>query len=872
MSMRKRLRRVSVVKVAAALAVILLIYPVTIHIVRACVRAETIASPSLRSLSPETGDIGLEDGLVEIAREGGYRVAIDTQTLDVQITDEAAGRTFHSLYTDPAAPAAAKSPLTIRFLSKDQTSYEWDAYTNSISNQWYSLKRIKNGVRIQFDFQETDIYRLYEYIPRYISVDRYEEIFAGRLAALTEQGAVTAEQSALYSRALKAFYAKDATKGYYYSKSSGLPPASVVKSLVEFTKAIHYTSEELVEDNDMYGIATEFKEPAAFTVYMEITFQNGELAVNIPVYEQKNGNDFYTLQRISVFPAFDCRAEEENDGYIFVPDGAGMLIAMDSFNGAYPAYSRAVYGNDLFETKFQKSDFEEPVTMPVFGLYGLDEQGRSSGFLAVIDSGAELADISVSLKSGAGDGSGGLYNAVYASADTMQYSMVNLYGPYAEDKASHLETTGPIDFDFTVRYRFYTQDASYYAFARDYRQQLIDAYGLDVSYDDRPKLFLQMAGAFTVWDKFMGIPYDATVSMTTYRQALEILNDLQGIPLVANYQYGLNGGRMNTVGNKADLVAANGSRADLEELLARSSPGNEVFMEASLMRVYRKGTLFNDKRFYLTGFGGASDWRSAFNDMWSPDGSFYTPYEYSLYYLIHPRYLSAVVDGFLKDAEAYPNIALTDFGNQFYGNYRDGDVVDPVRANRGVVLPNLEKLASRKTLALDNPNADKLAYAAYSLNVSRESSDYGVSYTSVPFRQLVMNGLTEYTTLDVNGGWSSPETFLLQALELGSIPKFSVFAEKPDILMEARISAYTASNYDTVSPAIRELYETYRQAFAEIGTKEIAGHETFAPGVHMTTYRGGVRVLVNYNAYGVTVGSREVEPYGYAILPAEAMP
>ncbi len=91
MSMRKRLRRVSVVKVAAALAVILLIYPVTIHIVRACVRAETIASPSLRSLSPETGDIGLEDGLVEIAREGGYRVAIDTQTLDVQITDEAAG-------------------------------------------------------------------------------------------------------------------------------------------------------------------------------------------------------------------------------------------------------------------------------------------------------------------------------------------------------------------------------------------------------------------------------------------------------------------------------------------------------------------------------------------------------------------------------------------------------------------------------------------------------------------------------------------------------------------------------------------------------------------------------------------------------------
>lgn len=867
MSMLKRLRRVSVVKVAAALALVLLIYPVTLSIVRACVQAETIASPAHRSLSPATGDIGIEDGLVELARESGYRVAIDTRTLDVQVTDEAVGRTFHSLYTDPAAPPAAKSPLTIRFLSRDQTNYEWDAYTNSIANQWYSLVRIENGVRIQFDFQETDIYRLYEYIPRYISIERYEEIFTGRLEAMTEQGAISAEQSALYSRALRAFYAKDAAKGYYYSKSSGLPPASVVKSLVEFTQAIAYTSEELVADNDMYGITTEFKEPAAFTVYMEITFQNGELTVNIPVYEQKNGNDFYTLQRVSIFPAFDCRAGEKNDGYIFVPDGAGMLIAMDSFNGAYPSYSRAVYGNDLFETKFQKSDYEEPVTMPVFGLYGRDEQGRTSGFLAIIDSGAELADISVSLKSGAGDGSGGLYNAVYASADTMQYAMVNIYGPYAKDKASHLETTGLLDFDFTVRYRFYAQDADYYAFARDYRQQIIDAYQVEVSYDNRPKLFLQMAGAFTVWDKFMGVPYDATVSMTTYRQALDILDDLQGIPLVADYQYGFNGGRMNTVGNKADLVGANGPEADLQELLARSSPGNEVFMEASLMRVYRKGTVFNDKRFYLTGFGGASDWRSAFNDMWSPDGTFYTPYRYSLYYLIHPRYLSTVVDGFLKSADAYPNLALTDFGSQLYGNYRDGDVVDPMTANRSVVIPNLEKLAAHKTLALDNPNADRLAYAAYALNISRESSDYGVSYTSVPFRQLVMNGITEYTTLDVSSGWSPPETFLLQALELGSIPLFSVFAEKPDVLMEGRISAYYASSYDTVSRSLRELYETYREAFAKIGTKEIIGHETFAPGVHMTTYRGGVRVLVNYNAYGVTVDSRELEPYGYAILP-----
>lgn len=866
--MLKSLRRISIVKLAVPLVLILLIYPAALCIVRANVRAETAAPPPHRSLSPETGDIALSEGLVEIAREGTFRAQLDTQTLDVQVTDEASGRTFHSLSTDPAAPPVARSPLVIRFLSQDRATYEWNAYTNSIANQWYSLKRIENGVRIQFDFQETDIYRLYEYIPRYMSIERYEEIFVGRLETLTEQGEITPEQTALYQRALKAFYAKDAAKGYYYSKSSGLPPASVVKSLVEFTKAIRYTAEELVQDNDMYGIVTEFKEPATFTVYMEITFQNGELTVNIPVYEQKSGNDFYTLQNVSVCPAFDCWAGEKNDGYIFVPDGAGMLIAMDSGNSAYPVYSRAVYNSDLFDTKFQKSDFEEGVFLPVFGMYGQDGQGRSSGFMAVIDSGAELAQISVNLKSGAADGTGSLYNAVYASADTMQYAMVNIYGPYAKETANHLESTGLIDFDFTVRYRFYTQDAGYGAFARDYRQQLIDAYGLEVSYDSRPKLFVQMAGAFTVWDKCLGIPYDATVSMTTYRQALDILDDLADIPLVANYQYGFNGGRMNTVGNRAKLVAANGSKDDLESLLARSSSHSEVFMEASLMRVYRKGTVFDDSRFYLTGFGGKTDWRSAFNDVWSPDGTFYTPYRYSLYYLIHPRYLSAVTDGFLEQAGAYPNIALTDFGNQYYGNYSRGGIVDPITANQSVLIPNLKKLAGQKTLALDNPNADRFMYAAYALNVSRESSDYGVSYTSVPFRQLVMNGITEYTTLDVNGSGSSPETFLLQALELGSIPKFSVIAEKPDVLMESRISAYYAAAYETVAPSIKSLYAAYKEAFSRIGTKEIAGHETLLPGVYRTTYGNGVRVLVNYNAYSVSVGEETLEPCGYAILPA----
>jgi len=192
--------------------------------------------------------------------------------------------------------------------------------------------------------------------------------------------------------------------------------------------------------------------------------------------------------------------------------------------------------------------------------------------------------------------------------------------------------------------------------------------------------------------------------------------------------------------------------------------------------------------------------------------------------------------------------------------------VDPIKTNNQAVIANLQKIAATKTVALDNPNADKIPWAAYSLNVSRESSDFGVSYTSVPFRQLVMNGLTQFTTLDVNGARSGEDYFLLQALETGALPKFTVFAEKADVLMEAHISQYFAAEYAHVAPTIKDLYKAYEAAFKRIGTKEIVNHETLAPNVYGTTYANGVRVLVNYNLYPVTVGAYKLDAEGYRIF------
>jgi hypothetical protein len=868
--------KISFLGLVVTLAVVIGLCFAVLFIIRAGIRAEELPPPPQRGLSPGRGEIALTAGNVLLVEDDGYRVELDTETLNLRVTHTSTGRVWNALPDNPNFPAAARSPLVITYLGEDNTFYEWDAYTNVIAAKQYAIERIDRGVRLRFDFGESQSYRLGEYMPNRISIERYEEAFEAGLEKKVAGGSVTAARAGTYRAALRAVYSRDEATQSYYNKFAGLPPASVVRTLVEFAGAVDYTTTDLIRDSEEFGIAVTIEQPASFTIYMEITFAAGELTVNIPVYEQRSGNDFYTLQNISVFPAFDCvSGEGENRGYIFVPDGAGMLIALDSYDSKIPEYSRPLYNNTLFTTKFEKSAFDEDLHLPVFGMYRTGEDGRTGGFMGIIDSGAETAWVAVKQKSKNSAKDGALYNAVYSKADTTQYARMKIFGPYSDDDARYLVDTGIIPFDYTIRYKFYPDDAGYYAFARDYREELISRYNLEPAWDNRPKLFLELAGAVTVWDTILGIPYHPAVSMTTYREAADILDDLSGannIPLVVNYKYGLNGGKMNFAGDKAGLVPVNGSPADLTALLSRSKQGNEVFMEASLMRLYRKGTVYNDKRFYALGYDGASDWKSAFNDVWFPDMTYFTPYDYSLYYLIHPRYLSYITGKFLTDAAAYPNVSLTDFGSHYYGNYNPRDIVDPVTANAGAVLANLQKIAAEKTVALDNPNADKIAYAAYSLNVSRESSDYATSYTSAPFRQLVMSGLSEFTTLDVNGSRSGPDYFLLQALELGAMPKFTLFAKKADVLMEAHISTYFAAEYAHAAPVVKDLAARYQQAFARIGVKEIVNHETIAPNVFVTTYVNGIRVYVNYNPYAVrctvTNGSYEIGAMGYLIEEA----
>ncbi|MBW5445787.1 hypothetical protein GE107_06895 [Cohnella sp. CFH 77786] len=844
-----------------AVLIVAAIYYVPRYVEHANIKRQAPPAYSREGLSASIGKIDNKTGTVRLASSEGKELSIDTATLNIKVVDTKSGAEWNSIYPDEKSGDLEKSPMVIKFLGKDSSMREWDAYRYSIQNGSYTLHQINNGVQIVFDLSETESYRLDEYMPAKISTENYQKEFLDALDQKVKEGKISADQAQKYKEALELTYQLDQDNGYYFNKFAGLPPLSLVKELIQFSKAVEYTTEMLMADSQAYGISVTITKPARFLVTMEVTLDQGDLVVKVPTYETQGDNDFYTLQNISVLPSFGlASAEKADDGYILVPDGSGALFRLNTFNGKYPEYDRPVYNNTYYDTLYVMPEYPENLTMPVFGMYGTDQTGKSRGFMGIIEKGAELGHIKVQL--GAKDTSAGgtFYNKVYSAFDSMQYSRVKVFGPYSDNDARFLATTGLIPVDYTVRYKLFPGKVTYYDLAKAYKEYLKEKYNLKDSYNTTPKLFLDVIGTVTLKKRFLGIPYKENYSMTKYSQLLAIMKDMQGIDKIVNYKGVFNNGLNNSIGNKAELAGANGSKKELDSLMKYfDGERNSLFLNADLMRVTDTSGGFRPKSNALYGYDGKPVEIRKYLYSIGIFNRFSTKQ-----YLLNPLYLSDTVDKFIKKSKDYPNLFVEDMGSTYYAHYNPREIIDPVIAG-SIVNENLKKLSDHKTIALENPNIDKIGYIRYAADISRESSNYGTMYVSIPFRQLVMNGLTEYTTLNVNMSSDRSDYFLLQAFELGSIPKFTISAENADILKNTDYSDYFSIQYASLKDKIKDVYEKYSRGLAQIGSKEIVGHRMLDQNVFETTYASGAKVIVNYNKFPVSASGYHLDALGYLI-------
>lgn len=822
--------------------------------------------PETASREPLSGEkLSQDTGKVVLAENGGKTLSFNTETLTFEVKDEK-GNVF-STAVKGADSGDERALLILTYLGEDNNIHEWNSYDQSVAFGSYELYQLENGVRIDMNLNEGESNRFYEYLPRKMSPERFEETFKGGIERLRDSGELDETRANRYLQTLSLVYKRSLQEECYAVTYTGTPPASAVTQMIEVAALVGYTQEMLLEDADTFGFSVSFTEPAQFDIVLEVTLEEGELKAHIPSGACVSHNNYYTIQEIDLLPNFGAvTAAQYEEGQILIPDGSGALVDFNSYKADVRDYERPFYNNDYYKDYYFQPQYGEELYMPVFGmLYGPADK-TEKGFLAVVEEGDRNGFVHMKLASVGADSS--KYNKVFASFELAQYNRVKINGAYSESSANYLVNTGMQNLDCTVRYQFYGAKSGYFDLAEGYRNYLAAREGIEESYDDgSAKLYLEAVGALNITKRFVGIPYSSEYSMTNYKELLDMMEDLQGTEYLLQYDGVFNNGWNGRMNNKAKLSSSNGSKKDWKAVQEYAEANDiPLFLETSITKVWENGNGFRASRQAVRDFANEPAVHSRYMPVLGIQlSNLFDGMEHDTYYTLSPQYLNDVTDGFLKGAGNYRYLSVGDMAGMYYADYRFNGFISGEQGNL-VLENNLAKLAEGRELALTNPHIDKIGYGSIAVDISRESSDYLTFSRTIPFKQLVMNGLIDYTTEDVNISSRNPAYFVLQSAETGAYPKFIVTAKNVDVLQNSDYSYLYSVQYPLIKEKIEAVYRECSEIRSRIGTSKITGHECLAEGVYRTTYATGVQVTVNYNLYDVTLeDGRSIGAEGYLV-------
>lgn len=821
---------------------------------------------------------------VVVAEKAGRTLTYDPVEMSFTLTDEN-GTTWCTAMPG-AETGPDKSLLLVEFVGKNNVFATFNSYDNgtilysssapidpetgletgpAVNSFYDNSYLIEDGVRIEMHVLENKK-KLMAYMPRTLSKESYD-FFNTRIAELEDEGV---EIPSSYITAFTTYWKADPVDPgkYPFQVAGDSAGPSADRQVIALAELVGYTREMLLADCAAYGHTAESPQLADFSVVLEVTLSDeGELVARVPTDEIVNHNEYFKLQRIHVLPNLCAEAaSKDGKGYYLVPDGAGALMEFNSSDGTVGDVLRPFMNNDLHQDYFWQSEYAEELMMPVYGvMYGGDES--THGMLAIIEKGAETANLHVSLATPTTG-----KNKIYASVDTLEHSWVRIYGAYADNTASYLADSGHIETDFTIRFIPYNGPVTYYDMAMDYRDHLAKTAGVTPEKPEGPGLYLELMGAVTLTERFVGVPYDSIRSMTTFNDAKAIVESLKDYDVTYQYDGALNGGMLNTLNEGAALVGENGAADELSQLRAAAeAAGSDLFLQANLSRVY-----INDRN-YIPYLHASRDFSNSamtlylyradtaqMNGRWDPIREYTT---------VSPRYFPHLAASF-KQAQAQnaalqgAGLAIGDLAHDVFADYRYRDVINPVQG-RAYARESLNILVQEDSaLSLHDPFADVAAMGDYAVDVSRLSSNYASYYATVPFRQLALSGLTNVVGTDVNLSSRDVDFFLLQAAELGTSVKYTVCAQNPDVLKSSHFEAMYAVHWDAWQTEILEVAQTCAQLRQDIGGREITGHAMLKPEVFETTYEGGVKVITNYSALPYESTNGTVESGSYLLIPA----
>ena len=782
------------------------------------------------------------DGENVVIENDHLLLEMDAATTQFTVTSKDNGKVWYSnpegRDKDPIAHGVnselLSSTLNLTYtVSGNET--ELNNYRYSMMNRNFNIYK-EDDQTIRIEYAIGQIERTYT-IPLAITVDRYKEL-TGQMSGGDKKKVKSfytlfdAKQLGKANNLdeLKALY-PNIEEGNLYILKSGVE-ASKKEQLEGYFSKVGYDQEQY--EIDMQNVAqTEENHGPFFNAVMILRLEGNQLVAEVP-YNEITYDAAYPLTYISVLPMFGA-AGTDQEGFIFIPEGSGGVIKYNNGKLSQNAYYANLYGWDYgMERTEAVSETED--TFAVFGM------GQKDGsFICVLDGassyGAIYADISGRFNS---------FNTVYCKYNLIHYGQFKLSGRTNEQVLMY-ENTIPDD-TIIQRYCFVDTD-SYVGMAEAYGDYLrsLPEFKQEAA-DPEVPVHVELIGAINKTIPKLGVPVDSVVPVTTFSEAQEIINELldSGVKHLNVRMTGWsNGGVLQKVLTGVNTVGQLGGDNGLKQLIEDAKAKNvSVYLDGISCFAYDSGLLEG----FVPTLHAARFTTRELVKLYPYYIVTYQQQDWSdPYYLVKPRIANDYANNLVKavSGKGAAGVAFRDIGNLLSADYYKNETVtrEQVKAMNVQVLKNAVEQGLKISVKKGNDYA--LPYADLITDMNLTGRKYTIIDQAVPFYQIALHGLKNYTGEAINLS-SDFKNSLLESAEFGAGLSFTFMKADTSILQDSAYSCYTAGSYDRWKDEVMPMILRYQQEMSGLNSQRISGHEFLTGEVHVTTYEDGTKVYVNY--------------------------
>ncbi len=801
------------------------------------------------------------DGKPVIIENDRLSLEMDGSTTQFTLSDKSTGKVWYSnpptRNEDPIAHGVnsdfLSSTLTLTYTVAGNET-ELNNYRYSMVNQNYNITK-ENDTTIRVEYAIGKIERTY-HIPIAIPAERYKEL-TGQMSGGDKKK--VASFYVLYDEKklqkadnldeLKAMY-PDIESGNLYVLKSGTDTKSKEKIESYFSK-IGYDQEQYEQDLQNVNQVEENHGPF-FNATMIFRLEDNQLVVEVP-YEEILYEAQYPLTYVAVLPMFGAAGTEE-EGFILIPEGSGGVINYNNGKLSQNAYYANLYGWDYGMERLEAVSETENT----FGVFGMGQKDGS--FICAIEGASSYGGIYADIA-----GRFNSFNFVYCKYNLIHYGQFKLSGRTNEQILMY-ENNIPND-TVVQRYCFIDAD-NYVEMAEAYGDYLRSrpAFRQEQADPDVP-VHVELVGAIDKTIPKMGVPVNSVVPVTTFSEAKEIMDELvsSGIKHLNLRMTGWsNGGVRQKVLNGVHVQGELGGNTGMKKLIAEAKEkGVSLYFDGISCFAYNSDLTEG----FIPTLHAARFTTRELVKLYPYYIVTYQQQDWSdPYYLVKPSIAAGYTNNLIKGLKdlGSEGVAFRDLGNLLSADYYKNDTVtrEQVKQMNVEALQKAQEQGLKVSIKKGNDYA--IAYADLITDMNLTGRKYAIIDQAVPFYQIALHGLKNYTgeAINLSGDYQNA---LLESAEYGAGLNYTFMKADTLILQDSAYSCYTSGSYDRWKDEVIPVIHRYQTEMAGLNSQRITGHEFITNDLHVTTYEDGTRVYVNYGNTEYKEGNLKVPAREYLV-------